>query len=51
MPGDVFCRNLAQRLKLPPDMNHNLIDACGIAFAASQLTAAELKKHRPKGFQ
>lgn len=50
-PGDVFCRNMAQKLKLSPGTNHNHLDAIGIALAASKLSIAQLKKLVQAGFK
>lgn len=49
MPGDVFCANFRQRYA-PTQTDTDILDAMGIALAASKLTAAQLKKYRPKGF-
>lgn len=50
MPGDVFCRNLAERY-CPGETDDDVVDACGIAVAASLLTLQQLKKYQPKGFR
>ena len=50
MPGDIYCRNVAQ--KFAPDVtNTDILDAIGIAIAASRLTLTQLKKLQQKGFQ
>ncbi len=49
-PGDVFCRNFAQKYAPGVAANHNHLDAMGIALAASRLSPAQLKKFVPKGF-
>ena len=49
MPGDVFCRNFAEKYA-PHVTNHNHLDAMGIALAASRIQPAQLKKFVPKGF-
>jgi hypothetical protein len=49
MPGDVYCRNFQQRYA--PDVHDtDILDAMGIALAASRMTPAQLKKHQPEGF-
>jgi hypothetical protein len=49
MPGDVYCRNF--REKYAPDVfDTDILDAMGIALAASLMTLAQLKKHQPEGF-
>jgi hypothetical protein len=50
MPGDVFCANLRQRFA-PSETDTDILDAIGIAVAASRLTHAQLKKLIPKGFR
>lgn len=50
MPGDVFCANFRQKYA-PIQTNHNILDAHGIALAASRLPPSQLKKYVPKGFR
>jgi hypothetical protein len=49
-PGDVFCRNFAQKYARGVIANHNHLDAMGIALAASRIPPSQLKKFVPKGF-
>ncbi len=50
MPGDVFCRNF-QHKYAPHVTDTDILDAMGIALAASKLTLPQLKKLQPKGFR
>ena len=50
MPWDVFCRNF-QLMYAPRVSETDILDAMGIALAASRLTLAQLKKLQPKGFR
>lgn len=49
-PGDVFCRNVQAKFA-PHVTNHNVLDAIGIAVAASRLDPAQLKKLVQAGFK
>jgi hypothetical protein len=50
MPGDVFCANFRQKYA-PHVYDTDILDAMGIALAASKLTMAQLKKIQQKGFR
>ena len=50
MPGDVFCANFRQKYA-PHVSDTDILDAMGIALAASKLTMAQLKKIQQKGFR
>jgi hypothetical protein len=50
MPGDIFCNNFRQRFA-PHVTDTDILDAMGIALAASRLTLPQLKKIQPKGFR
>jgi hypothetical protein len=49
-PGDVFCRVFRQRYA-PTETDTDILDAMGIALAASRLSLRELKAYVPEGFK
>jgi hypothetical protein len=48
MAGDAFCNNLRQKYA-PEVADTDILDAIGIAIAASRLKLADLKRYVPKG--
>lgn len=50
MQGDAFCMNIRQKFA-PHVADTDILDAIGIAVAASRLSLAQLKKLQQKGFR